>query len=93
MPDKIYDTIVLGLGPGSGLDLFARVMVDALQTKLGTNFVIDYRVGAAGNIGYALLFRLASGDCYGKDQPIILQLLEIPTGMKALDLLAETVDD
>jgi malate dehydrogenase len=41
--------------------------------------------GAAGNIGYALLFRLAAGDCYGKDQPIILQLLEIPPGMKALE--------
>ncbi len=43
-------SIVLGLGPGSGLDLFARVIVDALQTKLGTNFVLDYRVGAGGNI-------------------------------------------
>ncbi len=41
--------------------------------------------GAAGNIGYALLFRLASGECYGKDQPIILQLLEIAPGMKALE--------
>lgn len=41
--------------------------------------------GAAGNIGYALLFRLAAGDCYGKDQPIRLQLLEIPPGMKALE--------
>ena len=41
--------------------------------------------GAAGNIGYALVFRLASGDCYGKNQPIILQLLEIPPGMKALE--------
>ena len=41
--------------------------------------------GAAGNIGYALLFRLAAGDCYGKDQPIVLQLLEIPPGMKALE--------
>jgi malate dehydrogenase len=41
--------------------------------------------GAAGNIGYALLFRLASGDCYGKNQPIILQLLEIAPGMKALE--------
>lgn len=40
--------------------------------------------GAAGNIGYALLFRLASGDCFGKDQPIILQLLEIPPAMGAL---------
>ena len=34
--------------------------------------------GAAGNIGYALLFRIASGEMLGKDQPIILQLLEIP---------------
>lgn len=41
--------------------------------------------GAAGNIGYALLFRLASGDCFGKDQPVRLQLLEIPQGMKALE--------
>ncbi|MCB9743606.1 MAG: malate dehydrogenase [Alphaproteobacteria bacterium] len=41
--------------------------------------------GAAGNIGYALLFRLASGSCYGPDQPIKLQLVEIPPGMKALE--------
>jgi malate dehydrogenase len=41
--------------------------------------------GAAGNIGYALLFRLASGSCFGSDQPIILQLLEIPPAMGALE--------
>lgn len=41
--------------------------------------------GAAGNIGYALAFRLAAGDCYGLDQPIILQLVEIPPAMKALE--------
>ena len=41
--------------------------------------------GAAGNIGYALLFRIASGDCFGKDQPVILQLLEIPPAMTALE--------
>ena len=41
--------------------------------------------GAAGNIGYALLWRIASGDCFGKNQPIILQLLEIPPGMHRLD--------
>jgi malate dehydrogenase len=35
--------------------------------------------GAAGQIGYALLFRIASGEMLGKDQPVILQLLEIPT--------------
>ena len=41
--------------------------------------------GAAGNIGYALLWRIASGDCFGKNQPKILQLLEIPPGMQRLD--------
>jgi malate dehydrogenase len=49
--------------------------------------------GAAGNIGYALVFRLASGDCYGKDQPIILNLLEIPSGMKALEGVAMELSD
>ncbi len=49
--------------------------------------------GAAGNIGYALLFRLASGSCYGKDQPIILQLLEITPGMKALEGVAMELQD
>jgi malate dehydrogenase len=34
--------------------------------------------GAAGQIGYALLFRIAAGDMLGKDQPVILQMLEIP---------------
>src|SRR5256714_13920110 len=34
--------------------------------------------GAAGQIGYSLLFRIASGDMLGKDQPVILQMLEIP---------------
>lgn len=49
--------------------------------------------GAAGNIGYALLFRLAAGDCYGKDQPIVLQLLEIPPGMKALEGVVMELQD
>ena len=34
--------------------------------------------GAAGQIGYALVFRIASGEMLGKDQPIILQMLELP---------------
>ena len=41
--------------------------------------------GAAGNIGYALLWRIASGDCFGTNQPVTLQLLEIPPGMQRLD--------
>ena len=49
--------------------------------------------GAAGNIGYALLFRLASGDCYGKDQPVILQLLEITPAMKALEGVVMELND
>jgi tripartite-type tricarboxylate transporter receptor subunit TctC len=53
-------SIVLGLGPGSGLDLFARVIIDVLQTKLGTNFVLDYRVGAGGNIAVEHVARSAA---------------------------------
>lgn len=49
--------------------------------------------GAAGQIGYALLFRIAAGDMLGKDQPVVLQLLEIPPAMKALDgVVMELVD-
>ncbi len=49
--------------------------------------------GAAGNIGYATLFRLASGFCYGEDQPIILQLLEITPALPALEgVVMELVD-
>ena len=40
--------------------------------------------GAAGNIAYALSFRIAAGDMLGKEQPVILQLLEIPPAMDAL---------
>lgn len=49
--------------------------------------------GAAGNIGYALLFRIASGDCFGKDQPVILQLLEIPPAMGALEGVVMELND
>ena len=49
--------------------------------------------GAAGQIGYALLFRIASGEMLGKDQPVILQLLEIPQAVKAAEGTAmELVD-
>lgn len=49
--------------------------------------------GAAGNIGYALLFRLAAGDAFGKEQPIVLQLLEIPPAMQALEGVAMELRD
>ncbi|AAF09906.1 malate dehydrogenase [Deinococcus radiodurans] len=41
--------------------------------------------GAAGQIGYSLLFRIAAGDMLGQDQPVILQLLEITPALKALN--------
>ncbi len=40
--------------------------------------------GAAGQIGYALLFRIANGDLLGKDQPVVLSLLDLPNAQKAL---------
>jgi malate dehydrogenase len=49
--------------------------------------------GAAGQIGYALLFRIASGDMLGKDQPVILKLLEIPAAMKALEGVVMELND
>lgn len=51
--------------------------------------------GAAGQIGYALLFRIASGEMLGKDQPVILQLLEIPDekAQKALKGVMMELDD
>ena len=51
--------------------------------------------GAAGNIGYALLFRIAAGEMFGKDQPVILQLLEIPAEgpQKALKGVAMELED
>src|SRR6195256_5061675 len=41
--------------------------------------------GAAGQIGYALLFRIASGQMFGPDQPLTLHLIEIPDALDALD--------
>ena len=49
--------------------------------------------GAAGNIGYASVFRIANGDLFGPDQPVILQMLEIPSAMKALAGLSMELDD
>ena len=49
--------------------------------------------GAAGQISYGLLFRIASGDMLGPDQPVILQLLEIPPAMNALNGVVMELDD
>lgn len=49
--------------------------------------------GAAGQIGYALLFRIASGDMLGKDQPVILHLLEITPALDALKGVVMELND
>src|ERR1043165_5164086 len=51
--------------------------------------------GPAGQIGYALLFRIASGQMFGPEQPVILQLIEVPVekAMKALEGVAMELDD
>ena len=49
--------------------------------------------GAAGQIGYSLLFRIASGSMLGPDQPVILQLLEITPALKALQGVVMELQD
>lgn len=49
--------------------------------------------GAAGQIGYAMLFRLASGEIFGPDQPVILHLVEIPPVLSALDGVEMELED
>ncbi len=49
--------------------------------------------GAAGQISYSIIFRIAAGDMLGKDQPVILQLLEIPPAMGALEGVVMELND
>lgn len=49
--------------------------------------------GAAGQIGYATIFRLASGEVFGPDQPVILNLVELPQAQGALDGVEMELDD
>lgn len=49
--------------------------------------------GAAGQISYSLLFRIASGEMLGKDQPVVLQMLEITPALNALKGVAMELDD
>lgn len=49
--------------------------------------------GAAGQIGYQLLFRIAAGDMLGPDQPVVVQMLEIPPAMQTLEGVAMELSD
>ena len=64
-----------------------------MATSLSKKTAIRVAVtGAAGNIGYALLFRIASGQMFGSDQPVALNLIEIEPGMDALKGVAMELD-
>ena len=49
--------------------------------------------GAAGQIGYALLFRIASGACFGPDQPVILHMIELEAALPALKGVCMELED
>ena len=49
--------------------------------------------GAAGQVGYALLYRLASGEVFGKDTPVTLQLLELESALPALEGVVMELED
>jgi len=54
---KPVTTIVVGLGPGSALDLVARIFAKGLQVHLGTTFIVDNKPGAGGNIAAGVVSR------------------------------------
>jgi malate dehydrogenase len=64
--------------------------VQAMATSAPLHVTVT---GAAGQIGYSILFRLASGQLLGEDQPIVLRLLEIEPAMKALEGVVMELDD
>ena len=74
-----------GFGRGRGRGLASGSSDDFSNAGASMNDPVRVAVtGAAGQIGYSLLFRIASGEMLGKDQPVILQLLEITPALPAL---------
>src|SRR5665811_1216945 len=76
--------------------IFFHVIFNFLELSIMSKKPVRVAVtGAAGQIGYALLFRIASGEMLGKDQPIILQLLEVPVEgpQKALKGVIMEIED
>src|SRR5690606_8021478 len=72
----------------------AQVSTQRLKGRLTMKKPVRVAVtGAAGQIGYALLFRIASGEMLGKDQPVILQLIDVEPAMKAVEGVMMELDD
>ena len=75
-----------------GTSEFADAVIEEME-RLMANPVKVAVTGAAGQIGYALLFRIASGQMLGPDTPVHLKLLEIPHAVKAAEGTAMELDD
>jgi len=67
-----------------------RLQMESQSMKAPVRVAIT---GAAGQIGYALLFRIASGEMLGKDQPVILQLLDLPQAQAAVKGVMMELED
>lgn len=76
-------------------DVEAPVVGSSIKEKVNvSNAPVRVAVtGAAGQIGYSLLFRIASGEMLGSDQPVIIQMLEITPALGALEGVAMELDD
>ncbi|KYQ88543.1 malate dehydrogenase [Tieghemostelium lacteum] len=81
---------------------FSKLLVQSVRNYSTSNFFVSgtgkkpLRVaitGASGQIGYQLCFRIASGEMLGKDQPVILQCLELPQALNALKGVSMELDD
>jgi len=84
MTRSLREPVVHGFNPLSDVEKVA--IREGFRNELPMQEPVRVAVtGAAGQIGYALLFRIASGEMLGRRQPVILQLLEIEPGMKALE--------
>jgi len=81
------------MSPGHALVACRSFLLVVFGDTAMTNPVRVAVTGAAGQIGYSLLFRIASGSMLGPDQPVILQLLEISPAMGALEGVAMELDD
>jgi malate dehydrogenase len=71
---------------------FSSFSARAFSTKMKAPKRIAI-TGPAGQIGYSLLFRIANGDMLGKDQPVILHLIELPHALKILEGVAMELND
>jgi len=79
-----------------GLSMFSswRRRIEARSLSTLTKAPIRVALtGAAGQIGYAMTMRIAGGELFGPDQPVILQLVEVPQGMKALQGCVMEIQD